>query len=383
MIPFSSERKATGVVVHLPSSCYCLFLKDALEILTNKCARHVVIFKNPGHSQHADSEIGTTALDEITRDKFSQTIIFYANQMLRTIALCYWDFENWPPAGTKFHSADEVSYEDLSRNVTLVAITGIEDPLRVGVREAVATCHHVGVTVKTCARDNVLTARSIATQCGIYTAGGIITEGPVFRALDPQERIEVIPRLQVLAWSSPEDKKVLVETFRSLGEIAGATGDSTNDGPALKTANAGPPTGTASTETAKEAPNTTLMDDDFVSIAKAIMWGRCVNDAVRKFLQFQISTDITVIVITFVSAVSSNEEESVLTAVQLLWINIIMDTFAALALATDPASKSLLDRKPDTYDERGVKAARSGIERVIDLKDLLVGNDVYLIGIFY
>ena len=234
-----------------------------------------------------------------------------------------------------------------------------------------------------CPRDNVLTARSIATQCGIYTAGGIITEGPVFRALDPQERIEVIPRLQVLAWSSPEDKKVLVETFRSLGEIAGATGDSTNDGPALKTANAGPPTGTASTETAKEAPNTTLMDDDFVSIAKAIMWGRCVNDAVRKFLQFQISTDITVIVITFVSAVSSNEEESVLTAVQLLWINIIMDTFAALALATDPASKSLLDRKPDTYDERGVKAARSGIERVIDLKDLLVGNDVYLIGIFY
>jgi len=117
------------------------------------------------------------------------------------------------------------------------------------------------------------------------------------------------------------------------------------------------------------------MDDDFASIAKAIMWGRCVNDAVRKFLQFQISTDIT--------AVSSNEEESVLTAVQLLWINIIMDTFAALALATDPASKSLLDRKTDTYDERGVKAARSGIERVIDLKDLLVGDDVYLIGIFY
>jgi len=95
--------------------------------------------------------------------------------MLRTIALCYGDFENWPPAGTKFQSADEVSYEDLSRDMTLVAITGTKDPLCIGVREAVATYHHMGVTIKTRARDNVLTARSIATQCGIYTAGGIIT----------------------------------------------------------------------------------------------------------------------------------------------------------------------------------------------------------------
>jgi Ca2+-transporting ATPase len=272
--------------------------------------------------------------------------------MLRTIALCYRDFNSWPPLGAQLQSANEVSYDDLSYDMTLVAITGIKDPLRPGVRDAVASCHRAGVTVKMCTGDNVLTARSIATQCGIYTAGGIIMEGPVFRDLDPKDRMDVVPRLQVLARSSPEDKKVLVETLRSLGEIVGVTGDGTNDGPALKTANVGFSMGIAGTEVAKEASDIILMDDNFSSIVKAIMWGRCVNDAVRKFLQFQISTNITAVIITFVSAVASDEEESVLSAIQLLWINIIMDTFAALALATNPASESLLDGMPDTRGTR-------------------------------
>jgi P-type Ca2+ transporter type 2C len=231
--------------------------------------------------------------------------------------------------------------------MTLIGITGIEDPLRPGVREAVANCHKAGVTVKMCTGDNVLTARSIALQCGIYTPGGIIMEGPVFRQLSPQERLEIVPRLQVLARSSPEDKKVLVEQLRSLGEIVGVTGDGTNDGPALKTADVGFSMGIAGTEVAKEASDIILMDDNFSSIVKAIIWGRAVNDAVRKFLQFQISTNITAVIITFVSAVASASEESVLSAVQLLWINIIMDTFAALALATDPASLKSLERKPE------------------------------------
>jgi len=172
-------------------------------------------------------------------------------------------------------------------------------------------------------------------------------EGPIFRQLNDAEMLDVVPRLQVLARSSPEDKKILVEKLKSLGEIVGVTGDGTNDGPALKTANVGFSMGIAGTEVAKEASDIILMDDNFSSIVKAIMWGRCVNDAVRKFLQFQISTNVTAVVITFVTAVSSEEETSALTAVQLLWINIIMDTFAALALATDPASEELLDRKPD------------------------------------
>ena len=241
----------------------------------------------------------------------------------------------------------QVPYEALSQDLTLIGITGIEDPLRPGVREAVADCCRAGVSVKMCTGDNVLTARSIALQCGIYTAGGMIMEGPIFRQLERQDLLDVVPRLQVLARSSPEDKKLLVDTLRDLGEIVGVTGDGTNDGPALKTADVGFSMGIAGTEVAKEASDIILMDDNFASIVKAIMWGRCVNDAVRKFLQFQISTNITAVIITFVSAVASTQEESVLSAVQLLWINIIMDTFAALALATDPASPSLLDRKPD------------------------------------
>ncbi|KAF8954025.1 hypothetical protein BDZ97DRAFT_1766909, partial [Flammula alnicola] len=240
-----------------------------------------------------------------------------------------------------------IPFDELSQDLTLIGITGIEDPLRDGVRDAVLKCHRAGVTVKMCTGDNVLTARSIATQCGIFTKGGIIMEGPVFRHLTQSERIEIVPRLQVLARSSPEDKKVLVETLKSIGEVVGVTGDGTNDGPALRTANVGFSMGVAGTEVAKEASDIILMDDNFSSIVKAIMWGRCVNDAVRKFLQFQISTNVTAVVITFVTAVASTQEASVLSAVQLLWINIIMDTFAALALATDPATEQLLDRKPD------------------------------------
>ncbi|KAM5537221.1 hypothetical protein V8D89_009154 [Ganoderma adspersum] len=343
MIPFSSERKAMGVVVRLDKRHYRVYLKGASEILTKLCKRHIVVERGSKQT----GEVETIEIDESARDNMQRTIIFYANQMLRTIAICYRDFESWPPAGVHAESVDEVPYEALSQDLTLIGITGIEDPLRPSVREAVADCTRAGVSVKMCTGDNVLTARSIALQCGIYTAGGMIMEGPIFRQLERQDLLDVVPRLQVLARSSPEDKKLLVDTLRDLGEIVGVTGDGTNDGPALKTAHVGFSMGIAGTEVAKEASDIILMDDNFASIVKAIMWGRCVNDAVRKFLQFQISTNITAVVITFVSAVASNEEESVLSAVQLLWINIIMDTFAALALATDPASPSLLDRKPD------------------------------------
>ncbi|KAH7915645.1 Ca-transporting ATPase [Hygrophoropsis aurantiaca] len=347
MIPFSSDRKAMGVVVRLSDGNFRLYVKGASEILTKLCTRNVVVHARPVDDNEAGSEVETTAIDKASSDNISRTIIFYANQTLRTIALCYRDFPSWPPPGVQFTDADEVAYNDIAQDLTLIAVTGIEDPLREGVREAVADCNKAGVTVKMCTGDNVLTARSIASQCGIYTAGGIIMEGPVFRQLTDSQMLEIVPRLQVLARSSPEDKKILVEKLKSLGDIVGVTGDGTNDGPALKTAHVGFSMGIAGTEVAKEASDIILMDDNFSSIVKAIMWGRCVNDAVRKFLQFQVSTNVTAVVITFVSAVASNSETSVLSAVQLLWINIIMDTFAALALATDPASPALLDRTPD------------------------------------
>ncbi|KAF7353597.1 Calcium-transporting ATPase [Mycena venus] len=347
VIPFSSERKAMGVVVRTPRGNFRLYLKGASEILSKKCSQYVVVHKEGPGSRAPTEDIETSMIDEHANDNITRTTIFYANQMLRTIALCYRDLDSWPPRDAVHDEQNEASYDDLAQDLTLIGIVGIEDPLRPGVLEAVKNCQMAGVTVKLCTGDNVLTARSIATQCGIFSHGGIIMEGPVFRELSLEEKIEIVPRLQVLARSSPKDKEVLVETLKHIGEIVGVTGDGTNDGPALKTANVGFSMGIAGTEVAKEASDIILMDDNFASIVKAIMWGRCVNDAVRKFLQFQVSTNITAIVITFVSAVASVEESSVLSAVQLLWIHIIMDTFAALALATDPASESLLNRKPD------------------------------------
>ncbi|KAL7414094.1 calcium-translocating P-type ATPase [Mrakia frigida] len=341
MIPFSSERKSMGIVVQLANGKHRVYLKGASEILLKMSTKHLIVSEAPIQSE----EIEVADFDEETRQNIDRTIILYANNVLRTIAVCYKDLEQWPPANV--NSDGEAPFSWLARDLTLIAVTGIEDPLRPGVTEAVANCAKAGVAVKMVTGDNVLTARSIATQCGIYTAGGIIMEGPVFRELNTADLHMIVPRLQVLARSSPEDKKILVKTLQELGEVVGVTGDGTNDGPALKQADVGFSMGIAGTEVAKEASDIILMDDNFSSIVLAVMWGRCVNDSVKKFLQFQISVNITAVFITFISAVSSAEETSVLTAVQLLWVNLIMDTFAALALATDPATPDSLKRKPD------------------------------------
>ena len=363
MLPFASQRKYMGVLVR-HNDKYRVYFKGASEILTGVCTRYVVV-NQPGQDNSSDT-VETREIDELSKENIANTIIFYANQMLRTIALCYKEVDVWPPTGTS--GREEIPLSELADDLTLVGIVGIEDPLRPGVRDAVTDCARAGVTIKVCTGDNALTARSIASQCGIYTPGGIIMEGPVFRKLTEEERNEVVPYLQVLARSSPEDKKILVETLKRQGQVVGVTGDGTNDGPALKTANVGFSMGIAGTEVAKEASDIILMDDNFASIVSAIMWGRCVNDAVRKFLQFQISVNITAVLITFITAVASESETSVLTAVQLLWINIIMDTFAALALATDRATRALLDRKPDP---------KTAPLFTLDMVKMIIGQAIY------
>lgn len=201
VIPFSSERKAMGVVVKLGPNLWRLYIKGASEILTKACTKHMVVGRETARTStdKYDSlgyEVETAPIGEIERTNISRTIIFYANQMLRTIALCYRDFDSWPPVENST-AADEVPYSYLAQELTLIGVTGIEDPLRPGVREAVAQCQKAGVAVKMCTGDNVLTARSIATQCGIYSPGGIIMEGPAFRQLNEHELQEIVPRLQV------------------------------------------------------------------------------------------------------------------------------------------------------------------------------------------
>ncbi|WAR63660.1 hypothetical protein PtB15_17B261 [Puccinia triticina] len=382
MIPFSSQRKAMGVVVRVPESGhYRLFLKGASEVLT-KLTSHYVCVRGPsseGQTINSEAEnVSSAPFDLDTRDNVSRTIMFYANQSLRTIALCYRDFESWPPTllapgkSRKDPNSQpgEVSFDELidGPGLTLLAVVAIEDPLRPGVTEAVANCARAGVAVKMVTGDNIITAKSIALQCGIYTPGGIIMEGPIFRQLSKQEMLEVVPRLQVLARSSPDDKKRLVDYLKFIGETCAVTGDGTNDGPALKAAHVGFSMGISGTEVAKEASDIILMDDNFSSIVSAIMWGRCVNDSVKKFLQFQLSVNITAVLITFITSIASNSESSILTAVQLLWVNLIMDTFAALALATDPATRESLNRKPDHKAANLIS---------LDMWKMIIGQSIY------
>ncbi|GAA97755.1 hypothetical protein E5Q_04434, partial [Mixia osmundae IAM 14324] len=340
LYPFSSERKAMGVVVALATGGYRFYIKGASEIVTARCASAIVADQSSDHVQ-------TNPLTRAQKANLDRTIMAYANSSLRTIAMAYKDFEQWPPASLATAEDGSVEYKSLANDLVFVGIVGLADPLREGVTDAVAQAIKAGVSIKMVTGDNPITARAIAQQCGILQPGGVIMDGPAFRKLSEKDMFDIAPRLQVLARSSPTDKQRLVEHLKACGEVVGVTGDGLNDGPALKSANVGFSMGIAGTEVAKEASDIILMDDNFASIVTAIMWGRCVNDAVRKFLQFQISVNIVAVLLTFISAVASSEERSVLTAVQLLWVNLIMDTFAALALATDPATPESLNRKPD------------------------------------
>ncbi|EED24147.1 P-type calcium ATPase, putative [Talaromyces stipitatus ATCC 10500] len=340
IVPFDSGRKCMAVVVKRKEGQYRMFVKGASEILLGKSTR--VLNK-------IESGLSSVPISDDARTGLLNIANTYASRSLRAISLLYRDFEQWPPRGAPTQEDDRnlAVFDAVFLDMTLIGVVGIQDPLRPGVTESVQQCQRAGIFVRMVTGDNINTAKAIAQECDIYTAGGVAMEGPKFRNLSTKKMNQIIPRLQVLARSSPEDKKILVEALKRLGETVAVTGDGSNDAAALKTADVGFAMGISGTEVAKEASDIILMDDNFTSIVKAMSWGRTVNDAVKKFLQFQITVNITAVILTFVSAVASGDENSVLTAVQLLWVNLIMDTFAALALATDPPAASVLERRPE------------------------------------
>ncbi|CZR42709.1 putative calcium P-type ATPase NCA-3 (Ca2+-transporting ATPase) [Fusarium proliferatum ET1] len=315
--PFNSVKKYMLAVIKVQAG-YRVLIKGASEIMVSFCSTEV----NPS----------TGVVEALDRKAADDAIMAFARKSLRTIGLVYKDFEEMP------------DLENLG-DLTLLGIVGIQDPVREGVPQAVQNARRAGVVTRMVTGDNLVTARAIATECGIFT-DGIVMEGPEFRKLSEEELDKVIPRLQVLARSSPDDKRVLVTRLKVLGETVAVTGDGTNDAPALKAADIGFSMGISGTEVAKEASEIILMDDNFASIITALKWGRAVNDAVQKFLQFQITVNITAVLLSFVTSMYDDKMEPILKAVQLLWINLIMDTMAALALATDPPTDSILDRPP-------------------------------------
>ncbi|OJI80378.1 hypothetical protein ASPTUDRAFT_193781 [Aspergillus tubingensis CBS 134.48] len=365
IFPFDSSRKCMAVVFRMDCGKYRMLVKGAAEILLRQSSQVI---------QHASNGLEDVPLSGEYRAALDTIITDYASRSLRCIALVHRDFERWPPYGTSTLESDGemADFEPVFKNMTMLGIFGIQDPVREGVPDAVRQCQRAGVFVRMVTGDSITTAKAIAQQCGIYTPGGIAIEGPEFRQLSHDRMDELIPNLQVIARSSPDDKKMLVGYLKRLGETVAVTGDGTNDAQALKTADVGFAMGITGTEVAKEASDIIIMDDNFASIVKAIAWGRTVNDAIRKFLQFQITVNVTAVALTFISAVTSNDADSVLSAVQLLWVNLIMDTFAALALATDPPSSYVLNRKPDP---------KSAPLITLTMWKMIVGQAVYQLAV--
>ncbi|ETW07818.1 calcium-translocating P-type ATPase, PMCA-type, variant [Aphanomyces invadans] len=343
MLTFSSAKKRMSVVVPLSATRCRIFTKGASEIVLELCTSQL----------HLDGS--TAAFSAAERNAVNANIIDkYASQAYRTLCLAFRDVDASP---------DQVKTwpdEDVERDLTYICIVGIEDPVREEVPESIRQCNEAGIVVRMVTGDNIATARSIALKCGIIRPndGSLVMEGSVFRArvLDANGNIKqdefdkIWPMLRVLARSSPKDKYTLVSgliqsnVYPHGPQVVAVTGDGTNDAPALKKADVGFAMGICGTAVAKDASDIILMDDNFRSIVSAVKWGRNVYDSIAKFLQFQLTVNIVAITTAVVGAIALNE--SPLTAIQLLWVNLIMDTFASLALATDPPTDSLLHRKP-------------------------------------
>jgi len=279
ILPFDSSRKWMAVLVKVDDDRYRLLVKGAAEVVFEYCA---FIILDPTF------RLPIARLSESDRASYRNTIEDYAGRMLRPVAMAYRDFTAQEIFEGPDEDPDNINLEWLASGMIFVGAFGIRDPLRPEVVESVRQCQAAGVFVRMVTGDNFLTAKAIATECGIYTAGGIAMDGPTFRDLKPEQLDAVIPRLQVLARSSPEDKLLLVTHLKRMNETVAVTGDGTNDGLALKAADVGFAMGIQGTEVAKEAASIILLDDNFASIVKALSWGRTVNDSVKKFCQVSL-----------------------------------------------------------------------------------------------
>ncbi|XP_048878050.1 plasma membrane calcium-transporting ATPase 2 isoform X6 [Brienomyrus brachyistius] len=338
---FNSVRKSMSTVIKLPDGSFRMYSKGASEILLKKCSR---ILNETGEAK---------LFRPRDRDEMVKKVIEpMACDGLRTIGVAYRDFSASP-------EPDWENEADILTDLTGICVVGIEDPVRPEVPAAIQKCQRAGITVRMVTGDNINTARAIAIKCGIIHPGEdfLCIDGKEFnrrirneKGEVEQERIDKVwPKLRVLARSSPTDKHTLVKgiidsTMVEQRQVVAVTGDGTNDGPALKKADVGFAMGIAGTDVAKEASDIILTDDNFSSIVKAVMWGRNVYDSISKFLQFQLTVNVVAVIVAFTGACIT--QDSPLKAVQMLWVNLIMDTFASLALATEPPTESLLMRKP-------------------------------------
>ncbi|XP_045561333.1 plasma membrane calcium-transporting ATPase 2 isoform X7 [Salmo salar] len=338
---FNSVRKSMSTVIKLPDGSFRMYSKGASEIVLKKCTKILNQEGEPRVFRPRDK-------DEMVK----KVIEPMACDGLRTICVAFRDFPGDPEPLWD-------NENDILNELTAVCVVGIEDPVRPEVPSAIVRCQRAGITVRMVTGDNINTARAIAIKCGIIHPGEdfLCIDGKEFnrrirneKGEVEQERMDKVwPKLRVLARSSPTDKHTLVKgiidsCLTDQRQVVAVTGDGTNDGPALKKADVGFAMGIAGTDVAKEASDIILTDDNFSSIVKAVMWGRNVYDSISKFLQFQLTVNVVAVIVAFTGACIT--QDSPLKAVQMLWVNLIMDTFASLALATEPPTEALLMRKP-------------------------------------
>ncbi|KAJ3676858.1 hypothetical protein LUZ60_002582 [Juncus effusus] len=332
VFPFNSEKKRGGVAVQLKNKEVNVHWKGAAEIVLSCCTSCISL----------DGTIHPISSDQM--EEYKKQIEKMAESSLRCVAFAYRpiDSESVP----KEENRDNWVLPE--EELVLLGIVGIKDPCRPGVKDAVKLCTSAGVKVRMVTGDNLQTAKAIAFECGILdtqnAAQPTIIEGRVFRAMSEAERESIADKITVMGRSSPSDKLLLVQALKKRGHVVAVTGDGTNDAPALHDADIGLAMGIAGTEVAKESSDIIILDDNFASVVKVVRWGRSVYANIQKFIQFQLTVNVAALVINVIAAISSGDVP--LNAVELLWVNLIMDTLGALALATEPPTDKLMDRPP-------------------------------------
>ena len=331
-LPFSTERKMMATLAEVDGETY-LFVKGAPEIVMKKC-----IIEDRMLKQTAEE------LDE------------WQHKAMRTLAFAYKKIETSIMRTSRTSTAEVVALLD-ANNLQLQAIAAIADPIRPDVPAAVQECRHAGIEVKVVTGDTAATALEIGKQIGVFEdepenigADGSLTSldqqmitGEQWEALSDEEAYERAKDIRVMSRARPTDKQRLVAMLQKRGEVVAVTGDGTNDAPALHYAHVGLSLGSG-TSVAKEASDMTLLDDSFKSIANAVMWGRSLYRNLQRFLFFQLVVNVAALLLVLGGSVIGTEMP--LTVTQILWVNLIMDTFAALALASLPPSHEVMKEKP-------------------------------------
>lgn len=331
-LPFSTERKMMATLAEVDGETY-LFVKGAPEIVMKKC-----IIEDRMQRQSAEE------LDE------------WQHKAMRTLAFAYKKIEASIMRTSRTSTAEVVAFLD-ANDLQLQAIAAIADPIRPDVPAAVQECRHAGIEVKVVTGDTAATALEIGKQIGVFEdepenigADGSLTSldqqmitGEQWEALSDEEAYERAKNIRVMSRARPTDKQRLVAMLQKRGEVVAVTGDGTNDAPALHYAHVGLSLGSG-TSVAKEASDMTLLDDSFKSIANAVMWGRSLYRNLQRFLFFQLVVNVAALLLVLGGSVIGTEMP--LTVTQILWVNLIMDTFAALALASLPPSHEVMKDKP-------------------------------------